>query len=126
MSYPMPQSWFIWLSEEQWRMFDWLAQTEEQSTRYFVECDLEYPPKLHDSRNDYPLAPERFAVTPSVLSEKQVELARHYSTGVRQKEGKLLPSLLNKAQYVTHYLNLKFFIQLGRKLTKIQGSIQFQ
>ena len=106
-------------------MFDWLAQTEEQSTRYFVECDLEYPPKLHDSRNDYPLAPERFAVTPSVLSEKQVELARHYSTGVRQKEGKLLPSLLNKAQYVTHYLNLKFYIAHGIKLMKIHRVIQF-
>ena len=126
MSYPMPQSGFTWLTEEQWQPIDWLAQTEEQSTGYFVECDLEYPPELHDSHNDYPLAPERVAVTPSVLSDKQVEVARHYSRGVPQKDVKLLPSLLNKLHYVTHYLNLKFYIEHGMKLTKIHRVIQFQ
>ena len=108
LSYPIRQSGFIWLTEEQWSTINWLAQREDQYTGYFVECDLEYPPELHDAHNDYPLAPERVAVTPSVLSEKQVEVARHYSRGLPQRDVKLLPSLLNKVNYVTHYLNLKF------------------
>ena len=102
MSYPMPQSGVTWLTEEQWSTISWLAQREDQYTGYFVECDLEYPPELHDSHNDYPLAPERVAVTPSVLSEKQVEVARHYSRGLPQKDVKLMPRLLNKVNYVTH------------------------
>ena len=29
------------------------------STGYVLEVDLEYPQKLHDIRNDYPLAPAK-------------------------------------------------------------------
>ena len=65
-------------------------------------------------------------MTPSVLREKQVEVARHYSRGLPQKDVKLLPSLPNKVNYVTHYLNLKFYIEHGLNLTKIHRVIQFQ
>ena len=68
MRFPMPESRFTWLTEE-WCMIHWLTQREDQYTVYFVESDLEYPLELHDS-HDYPLAPERIAVTPSVLREK--------------------------------------------------------
>ena len=97
MSSPMPQSGFTWLREEQRSTITWLAQRENQYTGYFFECDLEYPPELLDSNNDYPLAPERVAVMPRVLSEKQVEGARHYSRGLPQNDVKLLPSLRNKS-----------------------------
>ena len=96
-SYPQSKSGFTWLSEEQWQPIDWLAQKEEQSTGYFVDCDLEYKPELHDSDNDYPLAPEWVALTSSVLSDKQIEVARHFSRGVPVKHGKHLPSFLNKS-----------------------------
>ena len=102
MSYPMPQSGFTSLTYEQWPKIEWLAQRENHATGFFIECALEYPPGLHDSHNAYPIPAERMAVTPSVLSEKQVEVARQYSKGLPQKEVKLLPSLLNKAKYVCH------------------------
>ena len=70
---------------------NWLAQREDQNTGYFVECDLEYHAKLQDSQNVYPLGPVRVAVTPSVLSEKQVEVKRHYSRGLAQMDVKLPP-----------------------------------
>ena len=85
-----------------------------------------YPAELQDSHNDYPMVPERVAVSSSVLSEKQVEVARHCSRGLPQKDGKPLASLLNNVRYVTHYLHLKCYIEHGLNLTKIHGVIQFQ
>ena len=54
MSYPMPQSGFTWLTQEQWSRINWVVQREDQYTGYFVECDLEYPPELHDSHKTIP------------------------------------------------------------------------
>jgi len=31
---------------------------DDSTTGYVLECDLEYPPELHEIHNDYPLAPE--------------------------------------------------------------------
>ena len=31
---------------------------ENEDTGYFIECDLQYPEKIHDLHNDYPIAPE--------------------------------------------------------------------
>ena len=59
----MPQSGFSWLAEEQWARIEWVAQRGDQYTGYFVECDSDYPGTLHESHNDYPLAPESVAVT---------------------------------------------------------------
>ena len=32
---------------------------KDSSNGYILEVDLEYPDKLHDIHNDYPLAPEK-------------------------------------------------------------------
>ena len=53
--------------------------------RNFVECVLENPAELQDIQNDYPPAPQRVAVTLSVLSDKRVELARE-NTRVFQRK----------------------------------------
>ena len=35
---------------------------------FFLEVDLEYPDELHELHNDYPLAPEKLAVSSDLLS----------------------------------------------------------
>ena len=35
---------------------------------YFLEVDLEYPEELHELHNDFPLAPEKIAVSSDMLS----------------------------------------------------------
>ena len=35
---------------------------------YFLQVDLEYPSVLHELHNDYPLAPEKLAVSNNMLS----------------------------------------------------------
>ena len=34
-----------------------------------LEVDLKYPDKLHELHNDYPLAPEKLAVSNNMLSK---------------------------------------------------------
>ena len=36
---------------------------------YVLEVDLKYPKELHELHNDYPLAPEKLAVTNDMLSK---------------------------------------------------------
>ena len=36
---------------------------------YFLKVDLKYPDKLHELHNDYPLAPEKLAVSSNMLSK---------------------------------------------------------
>ena len=35
---------------------------DEQEDGYFLEVDLEYPEKLHDKHNSYPMATEKFKI----------------------------------------------------------------
>ena len=70
-----------------------------------LEVDLEYPKKLHDLQNDYPVAPER-------INCGKVE--------------KLIPNLRDKKKYVIHYKNLNQYLDLGLKLTCIHRGIKFE
>ena len=70
-----------------------------------MEVDLEYPRSLHDLHSDYPLAPERVEVN---------------------KVDKLIPNLRNKKKYVIHYENLKQYLSLGLKLTRVHRGIKFK
>ena len=37
--------------------------------QYFLEVDLKYPDELHELHNDYPLVPEKLAVSSGMLSK---------------------------------------------------------
>ena len=106
MSMKLPTHGFKWMSKgemetlmEQQNLSTW------DKTPCILEVDLEYPKKLHDSHNDYPLCPER------VMCKNNVE--------------KLIPNLRDKKKYVLHYKNLIQCIRLGIKLTRIHRVIKF-
>jgi len=45
--------------------FEWMTETELNSWRnipYILEVDLDYPERIHDLHNEYPLAPENIKV----------------------------------------------------------------
>jgi len=100
MSKNLPVGNFKWLSEKQ-------CKDLEKSLNFppsFLEVDLEYPKKLHDSHKDYPLCPERLIIN---------------------KVEKLVPNLNSKKNYIIHYAALNQCLKYGLKLTKIHRGITF-
>ena len=69
-------------------------------------------------QNDYPLAPEKLAISYDMLSDYCKNIADEYEIKVGD-EKKLIPDLGNKTNYVVHYKNLQLYLSLGMKLTKI-------
>ena len=45
-----------------------MSISEKSPLEYFFEVDLKHPDELHELHNDYPLAPERLAVSSDMLS----------------------------------------------------------
>ena len=97
MSKPLPTHGFKWMKVSE------LETWENYSC--ILEVELEYPRRLHDLHNDYPLAPEQIEVN---------------------KVNKLIPNLWNKKKYVLHYENLKQYLSSGLKLTHIHRGIKFE
>ena len=71
---------------------------------YIFEVDLEYPKKLWDKHNDYPLAPEKMIVN-----------------GVE----KLICHFKPRKNYVVHYRNLRQYLEMGMRLTAVHRGISF-
>ena len=124
MSQYLPTGGFKWLSEKQIDKLD-LARYRKDSTKGLIlEVDLTYPKELHHLHNDYPLAPEKVKVTENMLSGYCKNIAKKYkiSTGLVHK---LIPTLSNKEKYVLHYRNLQLYTDLGLKITKVNGVLEF-
>ena len=119
----LPYGGFKWLKNVD--QFDVMSISEKGKIGYFLEVDLEYPDELHELHNDYPLAPEKLAVSSDMLSNYCKKIADKYEI----KDGdvkKLIPNLGNKTNYVVHYRNLQLYLALGMKLTKIDKVLIFK
>lgn len=125
MSQPLPIGDFKWMPEREIASFDVTTVTDDADTGYILEVDLEYPPELHDLHSDYPLAPEKIEISPEMLAPYQLNLKDELEY-TPAKVAKLVPNLWNKRKYVIHYRNLKQYLSLGTKLTKIHRVLQFK
>ena len=67
MSEYLPYKGFKWLKNV--GKFDVMSINEKSPIGYFFELDLEYPDELHELHNDYPLVPEKLAVSSDMLSK---------------------------------------------------------
>lgn len=90
--------------------FKWLKDLTVESTKdilnqrvtnhgYIFQVDLDYPEKLWESHNDYPLVPEKLKI---------------------DNTEKLVGNFYPKSHYVLLYQNLKQYPSLGMKLTAEQ------
>ena len=107
MSEYLPCGRFKWLKNID--KFDIMSINDKSSIGYFLEVDLEYPDELHELHNDYPLAPEKLAVTNDMLSKYCKKIADKYEIKVGNVK-KLIPNLGNKTNYVVQYRNLQLYL----------------
>ena len=54
--------------------FDVNSVSENSSTGYILEVDLEYPEKLHLLHNDYPLAPDLMICCQIIVKKLQTNM----------------------------------------------------
>ena len=123
MSKYLPYGEFRWVKNVD--EFDVMSINEKSDTGYFLEVNLEYPDQLHELHNDYPLAPEKLAVSNDMLSAYCKKIADKYDIKVGDVK-KLVPNLGNKTKYVLHYRYLQLYLSLGMKLIKIHRALQFK
>ncbi|XP_048590202.1 uncharacterized protein LOC125573620 [Nematostella vectensis] len=124
MSQPLPKSDFAWLSEQEIRDFDVMGVADDSEEGFILDVDLEYPKELHDQHSDYPLAPEKRKVSADMLSPYCQQLNEELHLGGALVP-KLVPNLQYKSRYILHYRNLKMYLNLGTKLTKIHRVLGF-
>ena len=122
MSQPMPTRNFGWVDYSE-KLLD---TPPDSSIGYFLEVDLEYPASLHAEHNDYPLAPEKMAVTKDMMSPYQQKLVEDLELGAASFNcKKLIPNLMPKQRYVLHYRNLQLYRQLGMEIVKVHKVLAF-
>ena len=127
MEHFLPTHGFEWvevetMSLEGWREFI-LNQSKDQEIGYFFEVDLHYPVNLHDDHDNFPLAPEHLDIKEEMLSQYQKDLGKELEVKVGGK--KLCLTLSNKYNYITHYRNLKMYLERGLKLLKVHRVLKF-
>ena len=99
--------------------------SDDAEDGYILEVDLEYPEELHDSHSDYPLAPEKMKVSHDMLSPYCKQLAEELNITTNAPP-KLVSNLQDKTHYILHYRNLKLYLSLGMKVTKIHRAFVFE
>ena len=105
--------------------FDVMSINEKSPVGYFLQVDLEHSDKLHELYNDYPLAPQKLAVSSDMLLKYCKKVADKYKI----KDGdvkKLIPNLCNKTNYVVNYKNFQLYLSLVMKLTKIHRVLKLK
>ena len=70
----LPHEGFKWLKN----IDDVISNSEKTSMAYFIEADLQYPDELDELHNDYPLTPEKLAVSSKKLSKYCKKLVDKY------------------------------------------------
>ena len=118
MSQLLPLESYKWINPAE---IDILSVPNDSPIGYILEVDLEYSKELHNTHNDYPLAPEHLEVSANMLSPFQ---KKHFPP-IRGTVKKLVPNLMDKENYVIHYQNLQLYVSLGMRIKKIHRVIQF-
>ena len=120
---PLPEKAFELVTE---LTLEEILQTDDNGEIGFVvEVDLEYPDAIHEKHSDFPIISDKQPIDPLELSEYQTQLKNALKVSAT-KTNKLRQTFHPKSHYLTHFGNLKFFVEQGIIVTKIHKAIKFQ
>ena len=120
MSQCLPVGKFSWVTER-WTKERILSLQDDALEGYIFEVDLSVLDEDHDKFNDYPLAPQTMVIDEAMLSPYQERFPDHQ----KKASTKLTPNLFPKKKYVTHYRNLKFYLEQGMQLDAVHRVMKF-
>ena len=121
----LPYDEFEWLSDDKIDSIDFNCVSAESNLGYTLEVDLNYPSKLHELHDDYPLAPEKMRVSKDMLSDYCLSIAEKCDVKVGDV-AKLIPNLRDKSCYVLHYRALQLYVSLGMVVKRIHRVLRFK
>jgi hypothetical protein len=125
MTQHLPTTNYRWEKPEKFDATSIMMLGDKDDKGYIFEVDLDYPTSLHDLHNDYPMAPESMKIQTSMLSDRAKEILETIEIEHNDQAKKLTPNLNDKKKYVTHYRNLKFYLDQGMILKKIHRVVSF-
>ena len=125
MNQPLPYCDFNFLTKNEISEFCLDCIDENSPIGYILEVDLEYCRELHDSKSDYPLAPEKLEISANMLSKYCSDSANKCGIKVGGVN-ELVPNLRDKIKYVVYYKNLQYYLSLGMKLIKVHRIVKFK
>ena len=126
MMQKLPLSDFEWMSKNEIENFDLGKVDLEGNEGYIIECDLNYPKKLHNKHSNLPLAPEIIEVCEENLSPYAKKALFLTDNKKKYKDVKLISSFHDRKNYVVHAKNLKLYVDLGLKIDKISRILKFK
>jgi len=122
----MPIGEIRFLDEEEVKKFSLDMIQDEAEYGFALVVDIEYPESLHLDHNAFPLAPYSKDITYDDLSFYSQTCVNFFSQKRSYKSKKLVASVENKYNYVCQGTNLKFYVAMGLKITKIHKIIQYR
>lgn len=120
----LPVSDYRFLKKKDFNKIDIANLSEESKTGYIFEVDLDYPKELHGEHRSFPLAPEKMIISNDLLSPYQKHCQNLLNLS-NIKVPKLVATFREREKYVIHGQNLKLYLKLGMKLTKIHRVLAF-
>ena len=117
MSRPLPIRNFKWKRKMPTEK-EIMEKKENDQKGWILDIDLIYPKELHEKHNCFPLAPEKRKVEKEWMSNCQKSMIKELNLK-EQKFDKLLLTLFDKKNYITHYKNLQFYLKQGMKIKKL-------
>ena len=124
MSQYLPTCNFKWMTDKEISKIDLGKYKADGKKGLILEVDLEYPQKLHDMHNDYPVCPEKVKVSKNMLSTYCKKIAEKYNISIGLVS-KLIPTLRDKKEYVLPYPNLQLYLDLSLKIKKLHRVLKF-
>jgi hypothetical protein len=103
-----------------------ILKTKANAKRgYFLNIKAHFPLKTHDYLNDLPPAVENMAVGKDMLCSYTTKLVNDLDGGRFSATEKLVPHLGPRKDYVIHYQELQYYIELGMVVDEVSEILSF-
>ena len=96
-----------------------LNTPDESDHGYYIVCDIDYTNRCKERTEQLTLMPNKRKINDNELGYREKEKGK-------RKTEKLILDQNNKREYMVHYRMVKFYVKMGKKVTKRHRVIKFK